>query len=92
MSEERFLYQINWNKNKFPEECAALEEAKRGNGVAWYLRKLIQEDLKGRGQVTSNEGQVYVPIKTIKNEPKIEPEKEMKNTNTELPDDSGGFM
>lgn len=87
MSEEMFLYQIKWNKNKFPEECAALERAKEGNGIAWYLRKLIQEDLKKNGQVTSIERPSPIPTVT-----KVPPSKEMTNTNVDLPDDNGGFM
>jgi hypothetical protein len=43
-----FLYQINFNRDKFPEICEMLEWEKENNGVAFYLRKLIQDDINRR--------------------------------------------
>jgi len=42
-----FLYQINFNRRKFPEVCERLEEMKASrNGLAWYLRQLIEKDIE----------------------------------------------
>jgi hypothetical protein len=86
-----FLYQINFNRKKYPEICDALEEAKADNGVAWYLRELIQKDIESR-----KNGAVYTAVPAFKPEPKIEQPEPKKvprsEVVTELPDDSGGFL
>lgn len=48
-NEKPFLYQINFNRKKFPEVCKRLDEAKNSeNGLAWYLRSLIERDIEER--------------------------------------------
>lgn len=46
---ENFLYQINFNRKKYPEICEHLEAAKnQTGGIAWYLRNLIAKDIEER--------------------------------------------
>lgn len=98
-----FLYQINFNRDKYPDICEALDEAKERNGIAWYLRKLISKDIEARKSghvevtavnlpdlVPDTEEEIPEPEpKPIKQKPKPveEPKKEIVE---DLPD--GGFM
>ncbi|PEN61587.1 hypothetical protein [Bacillus wiedmannii] len=107
VEEDKFLYQINFNRKKFPEICQALEEAKADNGIAFYLRTLIQRDIdskKGIVRETTETAQVVAPPKKVEEKTTVEevttnkvdqhePEEiETKvEVKDELPDDSGGF-
>jgi hypothetical protein len=92
-----FMYQINWNRRKYPEEIAALEQAKKENGIAWYLRQLIRKDIEEKKKKGYKFDQAHQPEveETITSKPKkegkigrpTEPEERI-----ELPDDSGGFL
>lgn len=98
MSKESFLYQINFNRKKYPEICEALEEAKLDLGVAWYLRELIQKDIEERKIGAINSAPVFKPMaeapQNVRAElpKKTQKPKTTKSTSIELPDDSGGFM
>jgi hypothetical protein len=86
-----FLYQINFNRRKFPEVCDALDEAKESkNGLAWYLRDLIERDIESKSGNAIVEvdqpAQMVVNVKP-KSQPKIE-----RSEKVELPDDNGGFI
>jgi hypothetical protein len=86
---ERFLYQINFNKRKYPEICKALEDAKHDEGIAWYLRQLISKDIeskKNRSFGSNESPPVFEETKPKKTKEK--PKKE----EVKLPDDNGGFM
>lgn len=97
-TDKPFLYQINFNRKKFPEVCKKLEEAKESeNGLAWYLRNLIEKDIeeeKARQAFASIDTTYTEPIKikdetpirTIEETPTKAPE-----VKPELPDDNGGF-
>ncbi|PHE70532.1 hypothetical protein [Bacillus wiedmannii] len=104
--EDKFLYQINFNRKKFPEICQALEEAKADNGIAFYLRNLIQRDIDSKQGIVKEQPRVEAP-KTEVPEPKVEEkttveepaiketpveETESEKKVEELPDDSGGFL
>lgn len=90
--EDNFMYQINWNKKKYPEICKALEDAKnRTGGIAWYLRELIQKDLaEKRGGVVRSTPVYETVDQEVQNDPP-KPSKAKIET-IELPDDSGGFL
>lgn len=73
-----FLYQINFNRKKFPEICEALENAKKSpNGIAWYLRDLIQKDIDAKKGLITPQSQVYQT--PVKEEPKPDPEPKYKD-------------
>ena len=84
MKKDSFLYQINFNRKKFPEICEALEEAKKENGVAWYLRQLIRKDIEEKKKEHSpyKEHDQYTE--------KIERPKEKETE--EFSDNTGGFL
>lgn len=102
--EDKFLYQINFNRKKFPEICQALEKAKADNGIAFYLRNLIQRDIDSKKGIVREAPQVVTPAKKAEEKTtvveattnkfdqheseEIETKVEVKE---ELPDDSGGF-
>lgn len=93
MSKDFFLYQINFNRKKFPEICQALEDAKADLGVAWYLRELISKDIEEKKRNHSKEETniELVHEKVIVEEQKVK--KEINNfTSSDLPDDTGGFL
>lgn len=52
-----FLYQLNINRKKYPDICEILEEEKDNNGIAFYLRNLIRQDIERRksSNYTKNE-------------------------------------
>ncbi|WP_353856844.1 hypothetical protein [Bacillus sp. Bos-x628] len=86
--EDSFMYQINWNRKKYPEICKALEDAKkRPGGIAWYLRELIQKDLEEKQKRVVQSNLVYETAPRIVNE-----SSKPKTEKIELPDDSGGFL
>lgn len=90
---ERFLYQINFNKRKYPEICKALEDAKQDEGIAWYLRQLISKDIESKknNRFGSNVSQpVFEEPEVQKPKPKNKPKKE--EVVKKLPDDNGGFV
>ncbi|UDY80722.1 hypothetical protein [Geobacillus phage GR1] len=88
-NQDNFLYQINFNRKKYPEICEALERAKKDNGIAFYLRKLIIDD------IYSKDKSIYVENKPVykDNTSRIKIDKSINEDNkNELPDDSGGFV
>jgi hypothetical protein len=87
-NQDNFLYQINFNRKKYPEICEALEREKEDNGIAFYLRKLIMND------IYSNNKTIYVEHKPVNNDntSSIKIDKNIDNDDNELPDDSGGFV
>ncbi|PED64043.1 hypothetical protein [Priestia megaterium] len=57
-----FLYQINFNRRKFPEVCERLEEMKASrNGLAWYLRQLIEKDIEEQNNRVPSK-MVQIPV------------------------------
>jgi hypothetical protein len=102
------MYQININRNKYPEICEALEKAKMNNGIAWYLRKLIEKDINGdrlfefggnqddyenMEKDNKKEDQEVTKKEEVKQEFQNEPIQEQKTDHKDLlPDDSGGFL
>lgn len=40
-----FLYQMNFNREKFPEVCKMLDYAKEKTGVAYFLRDVINNEI-----------------------------------------------
>lgn len=45
-----FKYQLNINRDKFPELCEKLEYTKdKVGGIAWYLRSLVERDIQENG-------------------------------------------
>lgn len=100
MSKDAFLYQINFNKKKYPEICEALEEAKQDLGVAWYLRELIQKDIdekKGVPKLSEHlnfertVAESFEPVSQAPQNVRSKPKQPTKTVEEELPDDSGGF-
>jgi len=88
VSKKNFLYQINFNRDKYPEICEALENAKHGNGIAWYLRELITKDIEEK---ETKKTVIYNEPKEQKvNSTKIEPKKS-DNVDKKL-GDTGGFV
>lgn len=93
MNKESFLYQINFNKKKFPEIVAALEKAKDDNGVAWYLRELIQRDIQERKFGAVKAAPDFQEINEDPEPPKkVQKQEPVKQETIELPEESGGFM
>jgi hypothetical protein len=92
MSKDAFLYQINFNRKKYPEICKRLDEAKSDLGVAWYLRELILKDVQEREGIAPGP---IVNVAESQDGPQIEtkPIKETKESMKDiLPDDNGGFI
>lgn len=89
MSKEFFLYQINFNRKKYPEICKRLDEAKEDNGIAFYLRGLIERDIRERKQ-----GFIETRIESIPESVQFIPKQESTITpkRDSLPDDNGGFI
>lgn len=83
---DTFLYQINFNRKKYPEICQALEDSKEGNGIAWYIRNLVKEDLKRKESLS---GQIEEKPVYEKPKPKVNNRKENKKPSMT---DSGGFL
>lgn len=96
MKRDSFLYQINFNRKKFPEICEALEEAKEENGVAWYLRHLISKDIEEKKykkkmmkMIDSHEDYAHHDETAVKS---IEIEDKHEDKKVEEIDKSGGFL
>lgn len=91
--QDTFLYQINFNRKKYPEICEALEEAKKNNGIAFYLRKLISKDIEARKKKSYIPNQQQ-PEQIEEQEIKMNRHhySENKESSLDLPDDSGGFL
>lgn len=99
-----FVYQINFNRKKYPEICEALEKAKENNGIAWYLRKLIEKDIHGERlfefgsqdeesvKNRKEEAQEVNQKEEIKQEPQKEKQDQQSSQKELLPDNSGGFL
>jgi hypothetical protein len=88
-SKDAFLYQINFNRRKYPEICDALEKAKKDNGIAWYLRQLIMKDIeerKRRGEKFKTADEIMLPddIEEEEKERPKEPRKETKEVKIEV--------
>lgn len=90
--QDTFLYQINFNRKKYPEICEALEEAKKNNGIAFYLRKLISKDIEARKKKSYISNQQPEKIEEQEIEMSHHHYSENKESTLELPDDSGGFL
>lgn len=87
---KNFLYQINFNREKYPEICAELEAAKkRTGGIAWYLRKLIEKDIQMKKGLGCTES-----VTPVQKEPKEKPKTSITEEEEEefLPDNNGGFL
>lgn len=97
MSDNNFLYQINWNKEKYPEVCEELERAKkRTGGIAWYLRELIERDINekryGITKPVPSSYQDWRQTSQVEEVESMERKEAAKKIEDELPDDSGGFL
>lgn len=88
MNKESFLYQINFNRKKYPEICQALEDAKSDLGVAWYLRYLISKDIEEK----KRRKEKFNIKPSEKENVNIEQKIEVKTTKNDLPEDNGGFL
>jgi hypothetical protein len=97
-------YLLRVNTDKFPEVYAELEKHKQKNGVAGYLRKLIEDDIARQQNLevaTMFRNEVATTLETPRALPKYEqPEpvaqvvqsSQLDNIDDEEDEDAGDFM